>query len=101
MALTAYVDEPVEVLPKDPDAKLIYKFNWTDWLDGDEIAASTWSVYPSGSLTVLGTNFDTTSTVIRVEGGTPGERYDLTNHITTHNTGEEEDRTFRLEITER
>ena len=78
---------------KDPDAKLDYGFDWVDWLDGDTINGSTWSV-PDG-LTEVSKNYTNTITAVWLEGGTLGEVYKVVNSITTAG-GREDDRTLTV-----
>jgi hypothetical protein len=83
----------------DPDAVLDYTIDWSQWLgDGETIAASTWDV-PAG-LTEVDESETTTATSVRVSGGTAGTMYSVTNHIVT-STGQEDDRTIRLNVSER
>ncbi len=67
---------------KDPDATLDYGINWTPWLDGDTITTSQWFI-DTGVTQVGSDTFDDTSTKVFIGGGTPGEKYELVNRITT------------------
>lgn len=94
---------PDEILYKDPQAVLDYGFDWNDdghggegWLGVDTILASTWAANKSG-LTIQSQSFDTTSTTVWLAGGTLGEGYTVTNHITTAG-GRQDDRSFKLVI---
>lgn len=74
---------PPELAPKDPDGVIVYTWDWTDWLDGETISTSVFTVESgitndddsivSGSL----------KTSIQLSGGTAGEKYLITNKITT------------------
>jgi hypothetical protein len=89
----------VQTYVKDPDAKLPYVIDWQDWLPvGDTIAASTWDI--DADLTNGTDEFTDTTATILLSGGTAGESYTVTNHITTA-TGLEDDRSFILKIRER
>ena len=66
---------------KDPNSRLDYGFNWEDWLNGDTIYSSSWTV-PSG-LTELSNNHNNTITWIWLSGGTAGAVYKVINRITT------------------
>jgi len=69
---------------KDPEEKLSYGFDWSQWLDsGDTIASSLWTI-PSG-ITQSGSANTTTSTSVLLAGGTLGSNYTCTNQITTAN----------------
>lgn len=84
-----------KIFLKDPDAKLDYQIDWSEWLGTDTISASTWTV-PSG-LTKVSDIFTTTTTTIWLSGGTVGSVYEMVNHITTA-TGRENDRTLKIGI---
>lgn len=61
---------------------LSYRFNWGGWLDGDTVAASTFTVTPAGLTTVSTTNTTSTAT-IKLSGGNVGTTYSVLNRITT------------------
>jgi hypothetical protein len=66
---------------KDPDAKLDFPIDWTDWLGADTITASTWIV-PAG-LVKESEVTQADETTVWVSGGTDGAVYVITNRITT------------------
>lgn len=66
---------------KDPEAVKDYTLDWTDWLAGDEITDSTWTV-PAG-LTKDSMGNTTKVTSIWLSGGVLGESYILSNKIRT------------------
>lgn len=67
---------------KDPNEKLDYTVDVTNWLNqGDAIATATWAV-PSPLVKVNEANTTTTSTVV-VSGGTLGQTYELVCTIDT------------------
>ena len=70
---------------KDPQAVLDYGFDYIEWLDGDTLTASTWVVSGPDALLTLApaATFNTVSTTVWLTGGTLGEAYVVTNHITT------------------
>lgn len=71
---------------KDPDEVIDYTVDWTadDWLaSGEEISTSTWSVSPTGSLTIDSESETTTTATAFVSAGTVGKVYRLTNEIVT------------------
>lgn len=80
---------------KDPDAVLDYRVDWTDWLDGDTIATSTWIV-PSGITQDSESNSTTTAT-IWLSDGTEGTTYGVVNRITTTG-GRTDDRTIYIVV---
>lgn len=84
----------------DPDSRLDFQFNWTDWLESSSpaqvIDTRQWSIAPLNGTspeTPALTN-DTTATVT-VRGMQAGKVYRLTEHITT-TAGLEDDRTIVL-----
>ena len=81
-----------KVQPMDPQSILTFTHDWSDWLlSGDTIATSTWSVTPSGGLTVDSESETTTTATVTVSAPVLGERYELVNHVVTAD-GEECDR---------
>ena len=80
---------------KDPSAVLDYVIDWSDWLDGDTISTSTWTV-PSG-ITKDSDTKTTTATTIWLSGGTVGTKYAVVNHIVTAG-GREDDRTIYINV---
>jgi len=86
------------VYTKDPDAKLDYQVNWSNWLGIDTISSSTW-VIEDGITKVSDTNTTTTATVW-LSGGTSGETYAITNRIQTAG-GRIDDRTFYVDVENR
>lgn len=83
---------------KDPDAVLDYGLTWTAWLAGDTITASEWTE-PDG-ISVDSDTHDDTSTTVWLSGGTVGQTYELTNHVTTA-AGRQDDRTISITVQER
>lgn len=80
---------------KDPDAVLDYSVDWTDWLDGDTISTSAWTV-PSG-ITQTSASTTTLITTIWLSGGSGGRTYEIKNRIVTA-AGRTEERTIRLPV---
>lgn len=84
---------------KDPGAVLDYGFDWSEWLEsGETITDSSWTV-PDG-LTQEAIDQNDTTTTIRLSGGTAGQTYQITNHVTTSDSQEDE-RSFCLVVVER
>lgn len=84
---------------KDPDAVLDYIFNWAEWLaTGETISSSTVTV-PAGITKDSESNTTNTATVW-LSGGTEGERYVITNSITT-NQGRTDDRSMTIRVSNR
>jgi len=68
-------------IEKDPGEVLDYGFDWSEWLNGDTIITSTWTV-PTG-ITQNSETETTTTTTIWLSGGSFGQRYTIKNTITT------------------
>ena len=74
------------LLLKDPDAVLDYSVDWgAEYLGDDLLAESNWSVEPEelGGVTIAGSNFDATTSVVKAAGGMPGNVYRLVNEVVT------------------
>lgn len=87
---------------KDPDADLDFKRDWADWLAAvdDTIESSEWILPVGLELGEGGQSYDATTATIWIKGGTTGQRYSVTNRITTAG-GRIDDRTFVIVIRER
>lgn len=81
----------------DPDDYLDFGFDYTAWLDGDTITASTWAIEPNdNTLTTSNPTFDPAGkTTIWLADGTPGVVYKVVNHITTA-AGRQKTRSFKV-----
>lgn len=85
---------------KDPDAVLDFDMKWGAWLDGDTIVSSEWIVPdgitkdPDKGDEISGAG---TEAIIWLRGGTEGEKYTLTNRITTA-AGRIDDRSATVKI---
>ena len=90
---------------KDSDAVLDYLFDWaastngngaTDWLSAGETIADH-TITATTGLTVDSSSLANTaaSVVVWLSGGTVGNSYDVTCHITT-SAGREDDRTIKI-----
>ena len=85
---------------KDPDATLDYGFDWTLWLDGDNITTSTWIVESGVSIEAGSEQFNSKITSVYLSGGSVDSNYKVTNRITT-DSGRTDDRSFMLRIRQR
>lgn len=84
---------------KDPDAVLDYGIDWADWVpSSDSIVSSSWSA-PVG-ITVDSDSLNDTVCVVWLSGGTVGQIYEVTCHITTDD-GREDDRSLLIKVVER
>jgi hypothetical protein len=71
-------------LLKDPGAVLDYAVDWgAEYLGGDMLAQSAWTVSPaeSGGLTVDGSDFDPAVSTVKAGGGIAGRIYRLENRV--------------------
>lgn len=92
---------------KDPDAKLDYGIDWSDWLaDGETISSSAWTV-PSGLAEATGLpegvpvkGISGSRAFIWLQGGTAGTTYTVTNRITT-SAGRIDDRSLFVAVKQR
>ncbi|MFN7173684.1 MAG: hypothetical protein ACK4MT_03115 [Thermaurantiacus tibetensis] len=70
---------------KDPDARLDYRFDWSDWTEGGvALAASEWAVEPAvaGGLVAESPAIEGTATLVWLTGGAPGQVYAVRNRVT-------------------
>lgn len=81
MASVQYKGGPTPVSAKDPSGVLDYRIEWTEWLETDTIAISTWIV-PIG-ITKMSESNDATTATVWLSGGTALTEYHVTNEITT------------------
>jgi hypothetical protein len=88
-----------KTISKDPDSTMDFNIDWEEWLEGDSITTSSWSV-PAG-LVVTGTVFAASGlATIWLAGGTVGDIYTITNTITTA-FGRDDQRSLVIVIVER
>jgi hypothetical protein len=91
------------LLLKDPGATLDYSVDWgTDYLSGDSLATSDWTVEPveAAGASIASSRFDELVATVEVGGGTPGRIYRLTNRVTTL-SGSEDSRSIMLRVEKR
>lgn len=81
---------------KDPDEVKDYEVDWSDLLDTDTIATSTWSVTEGSGLTIDSDTNDTTTTTVWLSDGVAGT-YSLLNRVTTAG-GRTYDQTCKLKV---
>ena len=92
---------------KDPDAILVYTFDWTNngpndatvddrgWLQSAIISTSTF-ILPADLTNVVDSNTNTTAS-IKIADGRHGKNYIVTNRIVT-DLGETEDRSIEIKV---
>jgi hypothetical protein len=82
---------------KRPIAELDYAIDWTDWLEGDTIATSQWSV--ASGLTLITQTQVAGRCTAWLKDGVAGTEYTVTNTITTNNaTPRKESQSFRVMV---
>lgn len=90
---------------KDPDSVLDYAVDWRDVLeDGESILSYSWTIEDKGNADDLqehtkGSTLDSGKTLIWLENGVNGERYEVKSRITT-SEDRTYDRTFEIRIAE-
>jgi hypothetical protein len=88
-----------KLYPKDPQAVLDFKVDWSDWLAvGETISTSTFSV--SSGITKDSESNTTTVGTVWLSGGTAGTTYTATNHIVT-NQSRTDERTIEIRVEQR
>jgi hypothetical protein len=90
-------------LLKDPDAVLDYSVDWgSEYLLGDIIAESEWSVIPDeiDGVSIVGSDFDATTSTVKAAGGLPGRIYRLLNEVVL-DTGRIDRRAIVLRVEQR
>jgi len=87
---------------KDPEARVDYAIDWADYLDGQTIAASSWTVEPAepGGIVVEEDSFELLRTAARLSGGLIGHSYGISNLVTLSD-GSEDSRSITLRVEER
>lgn len=84
---------------KDPQAILDYEIDWAAWLPaGDTIIAAAWTA--TTGITMDSSTFTDTKATVWLSGGTENATYNLTCHIVTAASREDE-RTIRLTVSNR
>lgn len=95
-------------IDKDPHAVLNYTIDWTDWIDGDQIESSTWTVttYSTSTVDTSVLTVDNTAisgnkkSIVTLSAGTVGNIYSVRNTIVTANDLTES-RAFRVKVVNR
>ena len=90
-------------IPKDPNARLQYGMDWSEWLvQGDTVSSSTWTVETTGTnaVTVADSTILDNVALITIAGGQEGTVYTVSNRITTGD-GYVDARRFRVKVEKR
>lgn len=86
---------------KDPDAKLDYKFDWSEWLQTAETIV-TYTMTSTTGITQVSSSNDDDSVTVWFSGGTVGAEYGAGCKITTNSTPARiDERTITLYVAER
>lgn len=80
---------------KRPGAELDYTVDWSRWLDGDTITASTWEL--DDGIENDGDTRTLTSATVWLSGGTDDANYSVTNRIVTA-AGRKDARSFTIKV---
>lgn len=81
---------------KDPEEIRDYGIDWSQAIGTKTITASTWDVV-SGTVVIVSDDHDTTTTTVRLSGGTLDETCEILNHVTLSD-GEEYEETGKVKI---
>lgn len=72
---------------KDPQSKLDYYIDWTEWLvSGDAIASSTWTCTDTNIVISSATGSTNGTSTVWLSAGIAGEVYDVVNTVITTGT---------------
>lgn len=91
----------MQVFLKDPGAVLDYTVDWGQGYlqSGETVSTSIWSIFPSDMTQSAASNTASACT-IKVQGGTSGQIYQLTNRITT-SQGRTDERSISVRVEQR
>ncbi len=91
--------DPTFYATKDPAEILDYSLDYTAWLTGAETVASATVTAPTG-ITVSAPTVASPKVTVRITGGTLDTPYLIVWHAVT-STGQEPERTLRLDVRDR
>lgn len=83
------------IFNKAASGALDYQFDWSEWLNGDTIATSSFTAY--SGITIDSIDNDTTTTTVWLSGGTAPNGYTVENTITTA-AGRTAKRSIRVQV---
>jgi hypothetical protein len=92
-------------ISKDPNARLLYTLDWSEWLlNADTIASSTVTVQSRANdaapLVKVSSSNTTNQVLTTLSGGNPGKVYTVTVQVTTTNSLIDR-RSFRIKVENR
>jgi hypothetical protein len=85
---------------KDPDANLPFTWDWSAWLANEDDAAAAFAWVVPGGIAKGAETADAGKATAWFSGGTDGEDYPVTCHITTTG-GRTDDRTMVIKVRRR
>lgn len=87
---------------KDPQARIDHDLDWSAYLAGQSIVASTWTVMPDeeGGVAVDAQAFEARRAGVRLSGGRIGRLYRVTNRVTLSD-GQVDERSIHFRVEER
>ena len=88
------------ILPHDPNASDIYRWNWLDWLDGETISGTSVLAADTGITASIVTQ-GTTYTDVRISGGALGKTYTVANRVTSASNARIQDRSVSFVVQSR
>lgn len=98
MPVSSFITDDIgPYIYKDPEAVLDYRFDWTDWLNGDVITAATVAVTNGNKDSQ---SYTDTHVTVWISGGVVGQTITVSCHITTA-AGRQDERTVRLKVKSR
>lgn len=86
---------------KVPKADVNYTIDWTEWLNGDTIAASKWVVPDGLTKTAESVDVPLQKATVKLTGGVVGKTYTIVNRVTSTTSQETDERSFDITIVER
>jgi hypothetical protein len=88
------------VFLKDPNATLDYGFDWSEWLNENEILTGYQVTSGCGITNLYNTYTTAGSVIVWLSGGVPGNRYSIACKIETSGSRIDE-RTIKIDVRER
>lgn len=87
---------------KDPQSRVDYAIDWSGYLDGQTIAASSWTVSPAeeGGIAIEQSGYALDRSAVRLSGGRIGHVYSVGNRVTLSD-GSVDERSITLRVEER
>lgn len=84
---------------KDPDSIRTFGIDWATFLNGQAFTSSSWTV-ASGTVAIDSNSTSTTFSLVKLTGGSVGEKCALRNRV-TRTDGERDDQTIYVKIKEK